>query len=904
MYFKKHALILILFLLSQQLFSQGIIKGNISDAVTKDGLARADIAVSNTPFRKAADDKGNFELLHIPAGEYDLVITNVGYNEAHYHVTVKDGRTTSVFIRLTPQSVSMNEVTVFGHSDREKETGSRDRERNAANMINVISSQAMVRSPDINAANVLQRMSGITIQRNSGGDEAYAVIRGMEPRYNNTLLNGIKIASPDNKNRYVQLNIIPSDILSSIEISKSLLPDMEGDATGGTVNMVVRDAPDKTSFKATASIGYSQLFFDEKYLDFKKSAIQSLSPVQRNSPKYNAQPGDFSRSNLDFQPRQAPPTALVGFSFTHRYLHDKLGFVLADNLQNQYYGNIGYLATTTPGSDTTGRLHPQDGFSNHEYTQQLNNGLVAHLDYVINEKNKINIDNFYLYSYLAQSRISFDTTLVGTGWTGPGTGQVHVDRQSQTQHQYVENLKLSGQHVLSPIFRLDWSGVYADAGSRQPDVADINTDFLINSDHSKTATYWDDIIRAWQKNNDKQYSGVLNLDWHKKFGDNDLQLKAGGLYRHLSRYNTEDDYRLIPPATNASGGANSKPFWTNIYDAQWDVFNPSGSTYNPNSYKASETIYAEYLMFRYKIHRWEAGGGLRVEHTDDNWNVLVYVPGSLMFGNQTYQDFLPSAFARYRFSEKQDLHLSYFRSIARPGYYELVPTPGSIATTSGTVTEGNPYVQHSVADNIDIRYELFPKGEEHLFIGAFYKHIQNPIEIQLDTTGTSVGKYQVKPLNSYPADNFGGEISFTQYWGRFGVTGNYAYTHSTISSDQKTFQGKTVRPVRPMQGQSEHVANLSLLYKDTRHGAFTQLAYEYQGTTLAATGLYAGADYYQRPTHTLSLSAEKDIHKHFTVFGKFNNLLNTAVEQYVQNTILVLKNTYRATYNIGIRYEH
>ena len=903
---RKFNLVAILLLTAELLSAQTArIVGNVSDNVSKDGLPGAFVTLKNTKYKKVADEKGNFEMSGIPAGQYDVVIENVGYTAITKHIVLQPSQTLKIFVGLTLENKALDEVTVFGRADREKETGSRNQERNAPNMINVISSQAMVRSPDINAANVLQRMSGVTVQRSNGGDEAYAVIRGMEPRYNNTLLNGVKIASPDNKNRYVQLSIIPSDILSSIEISKSLTPDMEGDATGGTVNMVVKDAPDKTSFKATASVGYSQLFFDEKYIDFKKSDIQSSSPIQRNPPGYAAQPNDFTRTNLDFQPKQAPPTALVGFSFTHRYLHDKLGVVLADNLQNQYYGNISFQASVSPGADTTGKLEAIDANNFKQYTQQLNNGLTAHFDYVLNEKNKINIDNFYLYSFLAQTRINEDTTLVGTGRTVPGTGQVFQSMLSQTQHQYVENVKLSGQHVLSPLLKLDWSGLYSEAGNRQPDVANISNVFLINQDFSRTPTYFDGISRIWQKNDDKQYSGVANLDYHKRWGGNDLEVKAGGLYRYLSRYNTEDDYNLVPPATNSSGGANSKPLWTNIYDASWIVFNSAGTgSYNPNNYKATETIYAEYLMIRYKAEIWEAGGGLRVENTNDQWDVRVHSATAPSFGGQTYQDFLPSAFMKYKVSPRENLHFSYFRSIARPNYYELVPTPGSPATTSSEIHAGNPFVVHSVADNFDVRYELFPKGEQHLFVGGFYKHIQNPIEYQLDIGSSNSGLYRVTPQNSNPANNLGAEVSFTQYWGKFGVTGNYTYTHSTISSPQKTYQGKTVTLTRQMQGQTEHVGNLSLLYKDTKHGAFAQLAYEYQGVTLASTSPYAGSDAIQRPMNTLAFSAEKDIHKHFTVFGKFNNLLNTPVKQYIQGNILVLQNTYRATYNVGVRYEY
>lgn len=875
------------------------IKGNVFDAISRDGLPGAYIRINNTAFKKAADDKGNFEISGIPAGQYEISFENVGYTVSTRHIVLKAGESLRIFIALTLEGKSLSEVTVFGRSDREKESGSRDREKNAANITNIISSQAMVRSPDINAANVLQRMSGITVQRSSGGDEAYAVIRGMEPRYNNTLFNGIKIASPDNKNRFVQLDIIPSDILSSIEISKSLLPDMEGDAIGGTVNMLVKDAPDVTSFKATGSIGYSQLFFDEKFVSFSKSDIQKLSPIQRNPIGYGAVASDFSRSNLDFQSKQAPPSGTLGFSFTKRFMHDKIGIVLADNIQNQYYGNISTRFAVSPGGLQQDSLEASDVTSFKGYTQQLNNGLVAHIDYVFNERNKVNIDNFYIYSYLAQARISADTTLIGTGRAGPGTGQIFFNNESSTQHQYVENLKVSGRHLLTRNLSLDWAGVMSDAGRRLPDLAAVSTDVRIQADHTPTATHFDDVTHSWQKNDDKDYTGILNLNYHQKWLGSDLELKAGGLYRTKTRYNSEDDYILYSELDPVTG---IKPVWTNIYDARDTVGIKSGTNvYDPNNYKANEIVFAEYLMARVKTKKWEAGGGLRVENTNTSWDTRVHSPTQPSSGNQIYQDFLPSAFLKYKLSNKENLHFSYFRSISRPNYYELVPAPHK---TLDYYIVGNPYVMHSVADNVDFRYEIFPKGEENLFIGAFYKRITDPIEQRLESV--SSGRLYLKPLNSGTAENYGAELSFTKFFGNFGFTGNYTYTHSSVSSLKKTYKGDSANIIekRPLQGQTDHIVNVSLLYKNVKKGFFAQLSYEYQGKTLAQTSLYYQSDYIQQPMHTLAFSLEKDIHKHFTLFGKFNNLLNTKTRQYVQNTVLVSEDYSKATYSIGLRYAH
>lgn len=148
----------------------------------------------------------------------------------------------------------------------------------------------MERSPDINAANVLQRMSGLTIDRNGGGDEAYPIVRGLDPRYNNTLIDGIKITSPDDKSRFISLSIVPSDLLGSIEVHKSLLPEMEGDAIGGTVNRTMKDAPDKKTFKVLGSLGYSKLFIHQPFTWFSRQDIRQKSPIEEFGSSYTAQP--------------------------------------------------------------------------------------------------------------------------------------------------------------------------------------------------------------------------------------------------------------------------------------------------------------------------------------------------------------------------------------------------------------------------------------------------------------------------------------------------------------------------------------------------------------------------------------------------------------------------------------
>ena len=290
-------------------------KGKVESRSRKEKLAGAFITCTGKDgvTRNAVTDAdGEFKFKNIPAGSYTIHVEYVGYKAYEYQVELTVDNKTELKIQLEENGNSLSSVQVYGKLSSEDETGAIQKEKHSSNIMNVISAQAMERSPDINAANVLQRMSGLTIQRNGGGDEAYPIIRGLDPRYNNTLINGIKITSPDDKSRYVPLNIVPSDLLGSIEVSKSLTPEMEGDAIGGSVNMVMKDAPSQEVFKVLGSIGYSAIFFDRKFTSFSKSDIQQKSVIEKYGSSYIAQPSDFSRSNLDFTEVQPGPNVVAG----------------------------------------------------------------------------------------------------------------------------------------------------------------------------------------------------------------------------------------------------------------------------------------------------------------------------------------------------------------------------------------------------------------------------------------------------------------------------------------------------------------------------------------------------------------------------------------------------------------
>ena len=182
---------------------------------------------------------------------------------------------TMLAIRMEETNRSLSEVVIKSNFNGSTDAKAMEIERFSANVVNVLGSRAMELAPDVTVGNIVQKISGVTVERNSSGEGQYAILRGMDKRYNYTLVNGIKIPSPDNKNRFVPLDLFPSEILSRIEVNKSLTAELEGDGIGGAVNLVMKDAPARRLLTANLSTGYNALYLNRDFLSFNHGSIAS-----------------------------------------------------------------------------------------------------------------------------------------------------------------------------------------------------------------------------------------------------------------------------------------------------------------------------------------------------------------------------------------------------------------------------------------------------------------------------------------------------------------------------------------------------------------------------------------------------------------------------------------------------
>ncbi len=891
------------------------LRGRVTGGPANDALIGAVVVMQGTAFNAPVDASGRYEILNVPAGHYAVRASFVGYGEMVKPVVLNEDEAVTLDFVLQAQAQDLAGVVVTSTLNREEDAASRRSERTADNVLNVIAARAIERSPDLNVANVLTRVSGVTVQRTAGGTGgAYAVIRGMEPRYNNTLVDGVKIASPDAQTRFVPLDIIPSDLIQRIEVHKALLPSMEGDAIGGTVNIVTKTAPDTTLLLATGSVGYSQLFMTRKYSSFDKAGIQQQSPNERAGQVVTSAPDDFSRSNLNISPKQAPANSTAGLTYGRRFLNQRLGFIAAASWQDQSFGSNGSFIDVKPQLDETRASINVVSAPRLTSSHQTNVGLVTHLDFVINSRNKIGWHNLLLLSDFSQVRTSTDSSLVDQH-TIAGTGTIHDYRRTLTQRQLVENAKLEGVHGLRSNLLLDWAAVATDGRERAPDWTTLNLVYLLRVDPSdpagrriqRTQSFLDPVDRLWRYNDNREYSGLLNLTYQPTVLGRALELKVGGLYRTTSRYNRQDDYTL-KAAQNADG---TKQAFTTVEAAQWEVYNTRGSSArDPSNYDATEHIGSGYAQAKVEFGALQVLGGVRVESTSQHFTTLQKAdiltdPAHPDNFAVTYQDVLPSLHLRYALAPNQNLRLSYFAGLSRPSLSELNP---NVAVGAANSTVGNLGLKHATAANLDLRYELYQNAEDLFTVGTFYKRIQNPIEYTfLNVTGSQL---LLQPRNFGTADNYGAEVVATRYFGGFGVSGNYTYVRSTIhvskiynTTDAAGHPASLTAALdRPLQGQARNVANVSLLYRNRPARFYAQLSYQFTDRTLQVVNA-AGPDYYLQPQSFLALSLEKGLARGFTVFGKFNNLLNTAATLKVGDSALIVqRDETMADYLVGLRY--
>ena len=501
------------------------VKGKIRDLQSGEEIIGASIMVkeaSSTGTATGLDGSFRLQLNKFPC---TLVCSYVGYKQMERTVNDTDD---IVDIDMELDALALNEVVVVAENTGCSEVGARALERNSLNVVNVMSAKAIELSPDLTVANVIQRMSGVTMERNSSGEGQYAILRGMDKRYNYTLVNGLKIPSPDSKNRFVPLDIFPSELLDRLEVTKSLTADMEGDGIGGAVNMVMKDAPQQRLLMVNLQTGYNSHFFANDFQAFAHGDIVSHSPNETFDNNYPTDESDFSMKSLHVTRRTPLPDIAAGFAYGDRFFNNHLGVIAALSFRNANKGKTSNMYDSTADNDGVQRI-------TNRYFSENQTRLGAHLklDYYITQKHKVAIYGGYMDFKNAQVRDAFseqDET-VRLRW----------------QCQSIANASLLGEHKMTAddAFSIKWGANIAEARQQTPD----NTQIQLNNNSGATSVWVNKnvgAIRRWEHNSDRDIAGHLDLGYLLRLGESTLNFATGGMYRDKKRGSFYHEYTFQP----------------------------------------------------------------------------------------------------------------------------------------------------------------------------------------------------------------------------------------------------------------------------------------------------------------------------------------------------------------------
>ena len=900
-------IIFIVFLsLSASLTAQTI-RGKVQDAHTGEDITGATIILGEQPTKGVISGlDGSFSINGITKFPATLVVSFVGYTSQE--IIVENGA--NIVVKLEEDQLSISEVVVIGENSGRTDNSARSIEKFSMNVMNVVSARSIEISPDMTVGNVISRVSGVTVERSSSGEGQYALLRGMDKRYNYTLVNGVKIPSPDNKNRFVPLDIFPSELLDRLEVTKALTADMEGDGIGGAINMVMKDAPTSTQFTANLSTGYNSMFFNRDFQSFNYKLIDRSSPLEKYGMGYESivKMQDFTSENLRLKSGRALPNVAGGFSYGKRFFRQKIGLMLAASYSNTLRGTASDIYSSV--------IEVEDGKQaiNKRYfsTQQIRLGTHAKVDFNIAAGHKLLWYNAYMDFGTMQVRDAYST-------------KNHTVRM-RYNHQSIYNTTLKGLHEIVRAnndlpLRLDWSLNYGSAFNETPDNVILTS--LVQSVESIQQD--PGATRRWEHNSDKDMAVYVNVLFTQKIGQSTLDLSGGGMFRDKNRESYFDIYTFRPfdPAKEPNPRELVKGVdWNNYNEVKFD-FKGVDPT-DPLNNNATERIGAGYIHSKLTIDRLQIIAGLRFEHTEQGYDLTHESPVAKSSSRQVYGDFLPSVHLKYGIHTNANLRLSYYKAINRPSFFEILPYQ---MVFDDYTERGNPELRRAIAQNIDLRYELFPRSSEQMMVGVFYKNITDPIEYGFVQQGSAT---YYSPVNNGMAYNYGVEVDFIKYFKWIGLKANYTFTQSQITTSKKLYVQEsddpdrtssvpTVTQTRPLYGQAAHVANLSLLLHAPRSGWDAQLSVSYTGSRLVVVSQFFNDDMYQSGYFPMDASAEKRFRNGITVFGKASNLLNSRMAQYVKinkmnemrdprlamhgGGVLDRREQYWQNFTIGIKYK-
>ncbi|MCU4174823.1 TonB-dependent receptor [Carboxylicivirga sp. N1Y90] len=896
----KWLAVLAITLLSVSTMAQnGYIHGRVTDSNNYPLPGAAVYIQENLENGSITDVDGFYRLKNLADGSYTVQVNYIGFEKAEFTATITNGKGAEVNFILK-EGIELQEIKINGQL--QGQTKALNQQKNSINITNIIAADQVERFPDSNIGDALKRIPGINVQYDQG-EARFGNIRGTSPDLSSVTINGERIPSAEAETRSVQLDLIPADMVQSIEVSKVVTADMEGDAIGGSVNLVTRSKP--TARRITGTIGSGYNFLSEK------------------------------------------PMAIGSIVYGDRFFKDKLGMVVSGSYHNHKLGSDNIEAEW----DDDGTMKD---FQIRTYElQRERQSYSASFDLKVNENHTFDLKGIYNRRKDWENRYRLRYTDIEQDDEGNWTSEIRRQTKSGTsdnkharlEDQTTMNLSLGGEHHFGKL-TANWKAAYSKAKEERPNeryismrYKDVSIDpvlsntekpnVIVNTSEAKDLNsswgfkelteefqYTDDIDRNFKLNFELPTTTTAILKFGFKYKSKEKKRE-----NEFYEYEPVDEDAFIASATSNSNMINKSKsnFRAGDYTAGHFVKPEYVGDLNLNSsdfdgeanieetagnFNAKEDVYAAYVRWDQSIGaRLKAVAGIRYEMTKVDYSGFVFDPDAEEDENQLeptgkqtsdYANILPSILLKYDISEDTKLKVAWTNTMARPRYFDLVPYVIK-NREDGELERGNSNLSATTSMNFDLMVEHYFQSIGLVSGGLYYKGIGDYIAKQrTHETIDGVDWIVYEPINVGDADLFGFEAAFQRQFNflpgflkNIGLYANYSYNYSKVSNVK--LEDREDEDIS-LTGTPEHTLNASLFYESKKLTLRASL--NYASAFLDEYGSEAFEDrYYDKATH-LDLSGSYDITKNLKLFAEVNNVLDQPLRYYQGESKYTMQEEY------------
>ena len=853
------------------------------------------------PVEAVTRDDGRYVLPRLEPGIYRVTVTMSGFRpEERSGIEVAGGGEQTVDFHLPLDAIAENVTVMAGMAL------ARQQKRGAENILDSVSADAMGRFPDDNAAEALRRIPGVSMDIDQG-EGRFVIVRGVDPSLNNVTINGQLIGTPaEFGTRGVSMDSVPADLISRLEVTKAVTPDMDANAIGASINIATRKAFDRPGgfFSGNVRGGYNEMSGRAPY-----SGNVSFGRVLDEKQRWGIVAGaSYSYRRFDSQLLNGSMdtwTSFNGFPVPHdqtKYLYD---------VERQRQG-VNASLEFRPG-----RGHAMALSFNHNLFQDTEGRQQSSFDFT-------------------RGTLTNQTSTSGSFSQGQATRQF----RDYTQKHLIEAIQLGGDHG-SDRYTVDWK-VGASRGQRRtpnrvdwefrsaagafPNTYDVSDpEFPVitppESFYSAAAFPFRRVRFRSDLEREDVLTGEVNLKRIGALAGHTAYWKAGAKFvgrdktqnRENMNYNgsgfTLADFGLGGPEPDSYldgayrfGATLNLPALQRFFQDNPNRFTFDALTSQQNSleqdFDAEEKVYAGYLMSGIDIGHVNVLAGVRVESTDATYNanqlnfsggafIRTFTPAT---GTTDYVNVLPGVHVNYRPTSQLTVRAAWTNTIGRPAYANLAPIraldeiQNENGTYTGSLTSGNPALDPYESTNLDASIEYYLKAGI-ISAAPFYKRIKNPIYTRATVEDNVVYNGRLyerlarsQPENAGTGHITGVELTYQTFFtflpsplDGLGVNVNYTFAGSSVAVFGRADD-------LPFFRQSNRVGNFALLYE--KYGVTGQFSISYNSPSLGTVGTTAATDNYGDSYTTMDARLSVPLNRRWRGFVELRNLNDEARRRY------------------------